>query len=213
MVKEEIILGLEVLGTQYKMENRTAKEFELSVDIWLTIFNTYTFDQFKQAIISFMANDIYGNFPKPGNIMQYIKVANKKKEREFTEVWAEIYKAICNSGYHANESFEALSIEAKEVVRSPQNLKQWAITEDFNAEVVYSNLNQVYKNNCKHKEKVESIPQNLRVGVGFEQDRIFIEKKDHYSISADFEEEPIRRTTDFSQINNMIYDLKRKMCN
>jgi hypothetical protein len=213
MVREDIVRGLNVLYKMCKKEERTVEELEMNIYVWEEIFKPYSYEQFKLAIMQFLANDVYKTFPAVGAVYKYIAMANKTKHREFTEVWQEIYKAICNSGYHANESFDSLSIEAKEVVRSPQNLKQWAMTEDFNAEVVYSNLNQIYKNNCKHKDQVESIPENLRIGVGFEQDRIFIEKKDHYSISDSFDEEPINRTTDFSQINNMIYDLKRKMCN
>jgi Loader and inhibitor of phage G40P len=212
MVREDIVRGLNVLYKMCKKEDRTQEELEMNIYVWEEIFKEYSYEQFKLAIMQFLANDVYKTFPAVGAVYKYITMANKKKHREFTEIWSEIYKAICNSGYNSQEMFDKLSIEAKEVVRNPQNLRQWAMTEDFNAEVVYSNLNQIYKNNCNHKDKIENIPNNLRIGVGFEEERNFIEKKDYYYISDNFDEEPIR-TTDFLKVNNMIDDLKRKIHN
>jgi hypothetical protein len=204
--KEDIIYGIKILtssGYEYR-----GTDISVMIDVWFTIFKDCTREMFINAIAMFMANDTKNFFPAPGQIRQYIVLTNTKRKRKYTDIWAEIRKAISNSTYYSIEQFELLSCEAKEIVRDHSNLRRWAMDEDFNESVIYSNLQKIYNDNQRREEEIAAIPENLRIGIGFEEDEI--KKIPCFHDDLEVHE---RKVSDLSLVNNMIYDLKRKMCN
>ena len=78
--------------------------------------------------------------------------------------WEMVQKAIRNSGYHAEEEFEKLPEIVQKSVVSPSQLKEWALTENLNVEVVSSNFKRTYRvERARENERIKLSPDVLNM--------------------------------------------------
>lgn len=78
--------------------------------------------------------------------------------------WEMVQKAIRNSGYHAEEEFEKLPEIVQKSVVSPSQLKEWALTENLNVEVVSSNFMRTYRvERARENERIKLSPDVLNM--------------------------------------------------
>lgn len=89
-------------------------------------------------------------------------VISQPQELNEMEAWSLVYKAICNSTYNSVSEFEKLPPLVQKAVGLPDSLRQWAMTENLNLEVVMSNFQRAYKAELHRHEELQKMPQNVR---------------------------------------------------
>ena len=79
------------------------------------------------------------------------------------DAWALVYRAICNSGYHAREEFEKLPVECQRAIGNPAILKEWALLNisEVNT-VIQSNFMRSYKVECRRSQERNQLPESTR---------------------------------------------------
>lgn len=89
-------------------------------------------------------------------------VISQPQELNEMEAWSLVSKAICNSIYNSVSEFEKLPPLVQKAVGLPDNLREWAMTDNLNHEVVMSSFQRAYKAELKQNEELQKMPQNVR---------------------------------------------------
>lgn len=89
-------------------------------------------------------------------------VISQPQELNEMEAWSLVYKAICNSTYNSVSEFDKLPPLVQKAVGLPDSLREWAMTENLNKEVVMSSFQRAYKAELKLREELQKMPQNVR---------------------------------------------------
>jgi hypothetical protein len=87
------------------------------------------------------------------------------RELDGMAAWGMLYKAICNSGYHAREEFDKLPSAIQKTVGSPEQLRTWAMDSDFNENVVQSNFIKSYKAVSAREREYSKLPERLQAAL------------------------------------------------
>lgn len=62
--------------------------------------------------------------------------ADESDDLNETAAWSLVWKAICNSGYHAEEEFAKLPPAIQRAVHSPAQLREWALLENIDGKTI-----------------------------------------------------------------------------
>lgn len=62
--------------------------------------------------------------------------ADESDDLNETAAWSLVWKAICNSGYHAEEEFAKLPPTIQRAVHSPAQLREWALLENIDGKTI-----------------------------------------------------------------------------
>ena len=62
--------------------------------------------------------------------------ADESDDLNETAAWSMVWKAICNSGYHAEEEFAKLPPVIQRAVHSPAQLREWALLENIDGKTI-----------------------------------------------------------------------------
>ena len=135
---------------------------ELAAETWAGVTEEYTYEQVDMALRSYMKTNTSGFAPAPGQIIDKIHTMTAPQELNEMEAWSLVYKAMSNSGYHCVEEFSKLPPLVQKAVGLPDNLREWAMTENLNLEVVMSNFQRAYKAELHRHEELQKMPQNIR---------------------------------------------------
>lgn len=127
-------------------------------DIWYDLLNDIPFEVCKAAVYKYMATNKF-----PPTIADIRQIATEMATTESLnegEAWALVYRAICNSGYHATEEFNKLPIECQKAVGNPAILREWANLNinEVNT-VIQSNFMRSYKVESKRTQEYQQLPQ------------------------------------------------------
>jgi len=135
---------------------------ELAAKTWADVTEEYTYEQVDMALRSYIKSNTSGFAPAPGQIIDKIHTMTQPQELNEMEAWSLVYKAICNSTYNSVSEFEKLPPLVQKAVGLPDSLREWAMTENLNHEVVMSNFQRAYKTELKRHEEFQRMPQNVR---------------------------------------------------
>ena len=128
---------LEIIQTSYPRfyQNTQSSDLVKAVDLWAEIFAND-----DVAVVATAIKSLIQHLEFPPTIADVRKEIEKITDTALgvptaVDEWNAIRKAIGNSIYRAGEMFEGLPPVAKAYVGSPNQLRQWATAEDFNADV------------------------------------------------------------------------------
>lgn len=176
MNRDEVVAILGTLRTAYpKFYSEMSKqEMFNTIDLW-----TEMFAQENPALVVAAVKNLINTFKWPPTIADIKEEMYKLTEQNSDspiELWNSIKKAIRNSSYNSYEEFEKLPEIAKKFVGSPNQLKEWAISTDYNDGVVKGQfLKQVEVLQKREKDsklmlpQVKDIVQNLLSSVDTNQ--------------------------------------------
>ena len=138
------------------------------VDVWCDDLSEYTYEQVYTALKAYKATNTSGFAPNVGQLIEMIHGLNPENHNRMNEAeaWALVYKAICNSNYHAEEEFNKLPALVQKAVGSPDSLKSLAGSSDFNEEVEKSLFMRTYNTICKRAEEDKRLPEPIRQMLG-----------------------------------------------
>lgn len=154
---KKIIASMIVSYSNYK-----PTDVDYVATIWADILSEYTYEQVDGALRLFIMSDKIGFAPSIGQLVDKIHTMTQPQELNEMEAWSLVYKAICNSTYNSVSEFEKLPPLVQKAVGLPDSLREWAMTENFNHEVVMSNFQRAYKAELKRHEELQKMPQNVR---------------------------------------------------
>lgn len=127
-------------------------------NVWYEILKDIPYELCHAAIYKYMATSKFP--PTIADIRQIATEMAAPESLNEGEAWALVYRAICNSAYHAREEFEKLPIECQKAVGNPAILKEWANLNinEVNT-VIQSNFMRSYKVESKRTQEYQQLPQ------------------------------------------------------
>lgn len=135
---------------------------ELAAETWAGVTEEYTYEQADMALRSYMKSNTSGFAPVPGQIIDKIHTMTQPQELNEMEAWSLVSKAIRNSGYNSVEEFAKLPPLVQKAVGLSNQLRTWALDENYNEEVVSSNFIKCYRNELARQRELQKMPQNVR---------------------------------------------------
>lgn len=78
------------------------------------------------------------------------------------EAWVLVSKAIRNSSYNSVDEYAKLPPAVQKAVGLPDQLRIWAIDENYNEEVVMSQFQRCYRTELKRQEEIQKLPSEVQ---------------------------------------------------
>lgn len=133
-----------------------------TVDVWQMMLSEYTYEQISVALKAYILSDTNGFAPSIGQLVGKIQSITQPQELSEVEAWTLVRNAISNSGYNSVEEFAKLPPLVQKAVGLPENLREWAMTENLNHEVVSSNFMRSYKSVLEREKEIAKMPSDVR---------------------------------------------------
>lgn len=162
MTRDETINVL--MTIQAAFPNFRVPDKTIATNIWFSLLGKYDYITVISAVEAYITSNVSGFPPAIGQIIDQVYALSAKDEVNEMEAWSMVQKAIKNSAYHAEEEFKKLPEIVQKAVPSPGQLKEWALTENLNVEVVSSNFMRTYRSQvAKEKENRKLNPDMLKI--------------------------------------------------
>ena len=169
MTKNDVVKIFIVIRTAYPNFYREMKkeDLEATINLW-----TEMFAHENTALVVAAVKNLINTFKFPPTIADVKGEMYKLTETETetpVEVWNKIKVAMSRASYYAHEEFEKLPDVAKKFVGSPNQLREWALSIDYNDGVTkgqffkqYEILKQREKDNKLMLPQVKEIAMQLK---------------------------------------------------
>ena len=160
-----------------------------TTEVWELMLADYTYPQISVALKSYVLSNKSGFAPTIGQLVSMVHSISKPQELNEMEAWSLVSKAIRNSGYRYAEEFLKLPEIIQRAVGTPEQLRIWAIDEDYNETVVMSNFQRSYRLVLNRKDETMKLPGEAQRMISANENPTRIEMQDRIrQISAAFEE-------------------------
>lgn len=152
---------LEIIQTAYSRFYQTTKSSDLvrALDLWAEIFKDD-----NVVLVASAIRNLIRRLEFPPTIADVRKemeslIETASDEPSAIEEYNAIRQAIKSSIYYSVENFEKLPKIAQEFVGSPMQLREWAMSEDFNEEVLRGQFLKQYES-LKERKKYKQMLAN-----------------------------------------------------
>lgn len=135
---------------------------ELAATVWADATEEYTYEQINMAFKVYMQTSTSGFAPTPGQLIEKIHEITQPQELNEMEAWALVSKAIRNSGYNSVEEFTKLPPIIQKSIGLSDQLRIWALDENYNEQVVSSNFMKCYRTELARQKELSKIPMEIR---------------------------------------------------
>lgn len=143
-------------------QNYKPIDTNLAAEVWADMTEEYTYKQVDMALRMYMKTDTTGFAPTPAQIIDRIHTLTTPGELNEAEAWALVRKALRNSGYNAEEEFAKLPPIVQRAVGFADQLRDWALTDDLNHEVVMASFQRAYREERQKAMDLKKMPQMVR---------------------------------------------------
>lgn len=168
---KQILMRIQVTYPNWKPSG----DIGLVVDVWHEYLVDYEYKQILAAVKSYVVSDTTGFAPTVGQVLAKLKVITEPEAMSELEAWARVSKALRNGLYGSESEFDKLPEMVRKAVGCPENLRNWAMTEEKVLEsVVMSQFLTAYRTVLKREREVAAIPHSLRIAMS---DRLAIDTK------------------------------------
>ena len=161
MTREETVKIIRIMVDSYP--NYKPNNISETVDVWHMMLSEYTYEQISVALKAYILSDTSGFAPSIGQLVDKIKTVTIPQELNEMEAWSLVSKAIRNSGYNSIEEYAKLPTLVQKAVGLPDQLRTWALDENYNEQVVSSNFMRCYRNEVEREKKILSMPKDVQV--------------------------------------------------
>lgn len=135
MTRDETIKILMVIQAAYP--NYKPQDKTVAVNVWTEMLSDIPYEKVSTAVKAYIQTDTSGFAPSVGDVREKVRnIFAKKDELNETAAWSLVWKAIRNSGYHAEEEFAKLPSVVQRAVHSPEQLREWALLENIDGKTV-----------------------------------------------------------------------------
>lgn len=132
-VKEFGILA-DAIKTYFPRDN--VLPTENAMRLWYSELKDIPYQSAYMALRKYVSTNKFA--PTIADIREQVAELNDQNEEELNETaaWYMVWKAICNSGYHADEEFAKLPPVIQRAVHSPAQLREWALLENIDGKTI-----------------------------------------------------------------------------
>lgn len=154
-----LLAGIMAVYPNWHPENKTEV-----VNAWHSVMEDYPKDAVGAAFKEYVRSDRAGFAPSPGQLIGLIIDRNAPRSIPDMEAWQMVYRAICNSNYHADEEFDKLPSEIQKALGSPSSLREMAMMEADAMSVEQSHFLRSYHTILERKRQDQTITPFERLG-------------------------------------------------
>ena len=120
---------------------------EKAMQLWYSELKDIPYQLAHTALRKYVSTNKFA--PTIADIREQATELYNQREGDISEItaWQLVWKAICNSGYHAEEEFEKLPETVKRAVGSASQLRQWGLSEVNDNTISYwkSEFQRIYR--------------------------------------------------------------------
>ena len=160
MTREETVKIMRIICDSYP--NYKPANLSEIVDVWCMMLSDFTYDEVSIALKAYITSNTSGFAPAIGQLIATIQTITQKQELNEMEAWAIVSKAIRNSAYNSVEEFAKLPSLVQKAVGIPNQLRQWALDENFNEQVASSNFMRCYRTELNRQQEIARMPSEVR---------------------------------------------------
>lgn len=160
MTREETIKIIRIMVDSYP--NYKPNNISETVDVWNMMLSDYDYNIVAMALKAYILSDTSGFAPAIGQIVAKIQTISRPQELSEMEAWSLVSKAIRNSGYNSVEEFSKLPPLIQKAVGLPNQLRTWALDENYNEQVVSSNFMRCYRTELARHEELSKMPKEVK---------------------------------------------------
>ena len=160
LTREETVKIIRIMVDSYP--NYKPNNISETVDVWYMMLSEYTYEQISIALKAYILSDTSGFAPSVGQLVDKMKTITTPQELNELEAWALVSKAIRNSGYNSIDEFAKLPPLVQKAVGLPDQLRIWALDENYNEQVVSSNFMRCYRIELSRHEELSKMPADVR---------------------------------------------------
>ena len=174
------------------------------VDSWYFTLKEFDYNDIAISLATYNRTDTSGFLPTPAKLISILQKITQPQELNEMEAWALVSKAIRNSGYNSVEEFAKLPQLVQKAVGLPDQLRTWALDENYNEQVVSSNFMRCYRTELARHEELSKMPADVRT---------LIENASKGSYSAQIEEkreQAIKSLTDRKESEIKALEMNRE---
>lgn len=167
MTAKEFGLLADAIKTYFPRDNVLPTENALR--LWYAELKDIPYQIAYAAIRKYVLTNKFA--PTIADIREQAAELYNQREGDISEntAWQLVWKAICNSGYHAEEEFEKLPETVKRAVGSASQLRQWGLSEVNDNTISYwkSDFQRIYRlEQQKELERRKLSPDVLKLIQG-----------------------------------------------
>lgn len=149
--------------TQAVYPNYNPPSREAAVNAWLMCLSEYDNNIVMAAFKAYMTTDASGFAPNIGQLLDKLHTIQNPQELNEMEAWSLVSKALRNGYYGAVEEFNKLPPLVQKAVGSPDNLRNWALTDSKSIEnVVQSNFMRTYRTVVSRDKEYQKMPKDIQ---------------------------------------------------
>lgn len=132
---------------------------------WVLVLHDWTYQQMEAALVAFAANDKKGFPPSPGQLIDTAKnLADRGDGMTEQEAWTLVQKALSNGIYGYQEEWDKLPEVVQACVGSPNQLREWALTDSSAVNtVVASNFMRSFRAKKAARETYAKVPEYVKL--------------------------------------------------
>ncbi len=159
MTREETVKIIRIMVDSYP--NYKPNNISETVDVWNMMLSDYEYNIVAMALKAYILSDTSGFAPSIGQLVAKIQTLTKPQELNEMDAWSLVSKAIRNSGYNSAEEFAKLPPLVQKAVGLPDQLRIWALDENYNEQVISSNFMRCYRTELTRYEELSKMPEDV----------------------------------------------------
>lgn len=161
------LLGIMKANYPQSYRNWDKEQSQNYLMLWAEAFKDEPLELVANAVKAIIYGDTREFAPNIGQVKQKIYTLTAKNTLTEQEAWNLVYKALENSGYHAEEEFKKLPPIVQKIVGGPSALRELCMMpiDQINS-VVASNFQRSYRARVKHEEEVQALPNSIKSALG-----------------------------------------------
>lgn len=161
MTRDETVKIIRIMCDCYP--NYKPSNLSETVDVWNMMLNEYDYSQISTALKAYVHSDTSGFAPSIGQLINKLHEVQSPQELNEMEAWMLVSKALRNGYYGAVEEFSKLPPLVQKAVGSPDNLRNWALTDIKSIEnVVQSNFMRTYRTVANRAKEFQKMPKDIK---------------------------------------------------
>lgn len=176
MTKEEFKTLVKAMKAVYTHPSFIPDKY--AFEVWYSMLHDLDYQTASAAIQKHMQSE--EREPTVASIRKHAEQINGGLRDEIGEMqaWHLVYKAICDSAYHAEERFDELPETIRRAVASPGNLREWGQmdTETVNS-VIQSNFLRSYRAEVKRASDFRKLSPDLQKLTGMVVEKLMQQEK------------------------------------
>ena len=135
---------------------------ETTIKVWQMSLGDYDYPTVMFALKEYFKTG--GHFaPKPSDLIEIIHSASDFEYMTEQEISTLIMKAVRNSAYNSQKEFDKLPPLAQRTCGSASQLRMWATDENFNQDVIESNIQRTYKQVLKQEKELKRMSPEMKM--------------------------------------------------